>query len=140
RRALVGVVVVVEHNLEYSKAGSHGDTETRRLDSTIAPLCLCASVAYFPGGSGRYCSASAFRFARPASKSLPIILSMSMKTHITLAMNALRPVMVQVTFVLSPADCIANSAVLRPSKGLMKWRSITIREGGVDSMISIRPV
>src|SRR5882724_2185708 len=63
-----------------------------------------SSLAYF--------SVSFFRLARPASKSLPIMLSMLVNTCITLDMKGAGPCISHVTMVVSPCGSIVNSAVL----------------------------
>src|SRR5215468_2972068 len=59
-----------------------------------------------------YFSAALFRLASPASKSLPIILSMFMTTCITLCMRGAGPRIIQLTLVAPPCGSIVNSAVL----------------------------
>ena len=61
-----------------------------------ASMVLWTSRADTPGLSPIYaCSATAFRLARPFSKSLPTMLSMFMNRHITFIMNACGPVIDQ---------------------------------------------
>src|SRR4051794_5227287 len=69
-------------------------------------------------------SAAAFRLARPASKSLPTMLSMLMKTVMTLVRKRLGPCMAQTILVASPLRSIVKSAVLCASKG---FRNFTVR-------------
>ena len=61
-----------------------------------------------------YFSVSCLRFARPASKSFPIILSKFMNTCITLDINDDGPCITQVMFVAyaSRSGTKVNSAVL----------------------------
>src|SRR5712671_713610 len=81
-----------------------------------------------------------FKLARPESKSLPINLSMLIKTCIIFETKGVGPCMTQVTFVESPCGSSVNSAILWPSNGLMKSNLIATLEGGDASVISIRPL
>ena len=74
---------------------------------------------------------TAFRLARPAAKSLPIMLSMFMNRPITFIMREAEPYIAQVTTVPSPFGSRVNSAVLWPSNGLMKSSLISDLAGGV---------
>src|SRR5262245_21570375 len=91
------------------------------------------------GASSAHRSASAFRLARPLSKSLPTMLSMLKNTCMTLAKNGQEPCMAQVTFVDSPFGSNVNSTMLLVSNGLTKSRLILTLDGGDVSAISMRP-
>jgi hypothetical protein len=86
------------------RAPSLSFASLRRLRMT--PLGIARVFSYFA------LSASLFMFASPASKSFPTILSMLMKTCITLAMNWFGPYMAQVTLVVSPERSSVYSVVL----------------------------
>src|SRR5512138_2797759 len=86
-----------------------------------------------------YFSASVFRFARPVSKSLPIILSRSMKTHITFEISGIGPCMSHETCVAPPFGCNLYSTVLLASNGRTK-SSLSVTDcAGAASTISMRP-
>src|SRR5262245_35953040 len=91
------------------------------------------------GASTAHRSASAFRLARPLSKSLPTMPSMLKNTCMILAKNELEPCMAQVTFVDSPFGSNVNSTMLLASNGLTKSRLILTLDGGDVSTISMRP-
>src|SRR5262249_40511460 len=75
-----------------------------------------ADQAGLPGG----CSASAFKLASPASKSLPTIESMLRNRVITLNRNGRGPRMAHVTAVPAPWGSVVNSAKLCASNGFRK--------------------
>src|SRR5260370_16103274 len=87
-----------------------------------------------------YFSEMLFKLARPDSNSLPINLFILMKTCITFETKGVGPFMTQVTFVESPCSSSVNSATLWPSNGLIKSNLIATLEGGVTSVISMRPL
>src|SRR5258708_19069464 len=68
------------------------------------------------------------------------MLSMLRNTWKSLEMKRFGPYMAQVTSVAAPFGSSVNSAVLCPSIGLRKSSLIVIFEGGLISMISIRPL
>src|SRR5215475_2345474 len=97
-----------------------------------------------PSGMASRCaghfSVSRFRLARPASKSLPTILSKLKNTPITFDMNVAEPCITQCTLVALPCGSIVNSAVLCASNGLKKSSLMASFDGAFASRISMRPV
>src|SRR3954454_18770118 len=77
--------------------------------------------------------------ARPCSNCGPTILSQSMNRLIALVMKLLLPVMVQVTFVLSPMGLMVNSVSLTPANGRMNSRRIRTWSFGTLSVIVMFP-
>src|SRR5262249_21735352 len=114
-------------------AGNHSCTG-RLLDTDRAAWAVARPI---PATAHR--SASAFRLARPFSKSLPTMPSMLKNTCMILAKNGLGPCMAQVTFVDSPFGSNVNSTMLLASNGLTKSRLILTLDGGDVSAISMRP-
>src|SRR5215813_15385224 len=89
--------------------------------------------------AGAYFSALDLILARPASKSLPTILSKLMNTCITFDMKGAGPLITQFRFVALPCGSIVNSAMLWASNGLRKSSWIFTSEGELASRISMRP-
>src|SRR5436190_3782463 len=77
--------------------------------------------------------------ARPFSNCGPTILSQSMNRLIALVMKLLRPDIVHVTFVLSPAGVIVNSVSLTPAKGRTNSRRMRTWSFGTASVMVMLP-
>src|SRR3954470_22915244 len=77
--------------------------------------------------------------ARPFSNCGPTILSQSINRLMALVMKLLRPDMVQVTFVWSPAGLIVNIVSLTPAKGRTNSRRMRTWSFGTLSVIVILP-
>ena len=84
-------------------------------------------------------SVTPLSFARPFSKSGPIMLSMLLKTPITRVTSVFGPVIVQVTLVASPVGFSSNAVVLLDLNGFRNSSAIRTLEGSTASMISIDP-